>query len=557
MIAAAEEERFERVKHWSGLPLQSIQFCLDQSGVDWRQVEIVSINSDPSAHQFKKLFAAIRYQPSISLVSKKLKNRKSRNDTKALLIERFGDHPGLQFKQIEHHLCHLASAFYPSGFDKALVLSVDGFGDFSSCAWGVGEHGKLTVKGYRHFPHSLGIFYQAMTQFLGFRKYGDEYKVMGLAPYGEPRFKSEMKQILRFENGWDFQLDLEYFLHHLQNVEMDFTSGSPVFSNLFSEQTKLLLGDTRSPEEELTQAHKDLASSIQHTYQECFLRMVTYLKSLEPCSNLALAGGCAMNSVANGKIRETLEFDGVYIQPAAGDAGGAIGAALMASENLSSGRVSSIMPTAYLGPTYSSDQIQSLIDANKESIDEAECKIDLLEEDEIYKKTVEVLLSGGVVGWFQGAMEWGARALGNRSILADPTRSDMKDILNSKIKRRESFRPFAPSILREHVGQWFEIDDDVPYMQKVYKIKQDKRQEIPAVCHVDGTGRLQTVTSQSNPRYYGLISRFHEITKVPMLLNTSFNENEPIVCSPQEALDCFLRTKMDLLVMNNHLISRI
>jgi carbamoyltransferase len=461
------------------------------------------------------------------------------------------------FHNVEHHLAHLSSAFHVSPFNEAVVVSVDGFGDFTSAAWGIGRGNDITIHGRVHFPHSLGIFYQALTQYLGFPFYGDEYKVMGLAPYGVPSRMDAMRKIVKLASNGAFALDLAYFRHHRERIAYTWTSGAPEFEDLFSPALEELLGRRRRPEDPLEDRHRDIARSVQAMYEDAFFHLITPLQKQFDLTDIALAGGCAMNSVANGKIRRVTPFQRVYVQSAAGDAGGAIGAAYSVWHKLGSGRCF-VMDHAYWGPHFSAEEIALLINERHAEIEAAGCAVDEVADDaELCRRTAAMVAKGKVVGWFQGRMEWGPRALGNRSIVCDPRRADMKTVLNAKIKRRESFRPFAPSVLDNAVAEWFEEDDAVPFMMQVFQIREGKRAQIPAVTHVDGSGRLQTVYRHTNPRYYRLIESFRDLTKVPMVLNTSFNENEPVVCEPKEALDCFLRTKMDALVAGNVIVSRL
>jgi carbamoyltransferase len=456
---------------------------------------------------------------------------------------------------IEHHMAHLASAFYPSPYREAVVASVDGFGDFASAAWGSGNGTALSLDGRVLFPHSLGIFYQAMTQYLGFPHYGDEYKLMGLAAYGNASCRDEIKPLLALRDDGSFALDLKYFRHHNEDIAYEWHGNAPVCGPLFSPALVEALGPPRQPDEPMTDRHRNLAFATQALYEKAFFHLLNALQRRYGHSALALAGGCAYNSVANGKIRDRTAFKQCYLQSAAGDAGGAIGAAYAVWHR--SGPRSEPMTHAYWGPSSSDAEIGVLLADRQASITAERCTVLRIDrERDLIDTTASAIAEGLVVGWFQGRMEWGPRALGNRSILGDPRRVDMKDILNLKIKRRESFRPFAPSILREQVADWFERDDDVPFMLQVFPIRPERRQQIPAVTHVDGTGRLQTVDRATNPRYYAVIEAFFRLTGVPMVLNTSFNENEPVVCRPEEALDCFLRTKMDLLVLGNYLVRR-
>lgn len=564
MMAAVEEERFRRIKHWAGFPSESIAYCLQTSGLNLSDIDVIAINSDASAAKFKKIRFALSGQASLALIKEKLSIRGKRKSIADYLSDAF---PGSNFSGsvefVEHHLCHLSSAYSVSPFKSASIISVDGFGDFASSAWGFGDGGDIKLQKRVYFPHSLGIFYQALTQYLGFPHYGDEYKIMGLAPYGEPKYAAEMDHIVHQKKDGSFELNLKYFLHHKKPMGYEWDDDSPKVSKLFADSLCNILGPARNADEPLTQFHKDIARSVQDCYERTFFHMLNKLHEQHTqeqglaVDNLTIAGGCGMNSVANGKVHLHTPYKNIYIQSAAGDAGGAIGAAIIAGQRHGVSKPDFKMTHSYWGPSYSDNDLWQLIEQNSSELEAAHCRIEQnIKLDILVDRVANAIIDGKVIGWFQGAMEWGPRALGNRSILGDPRRSDMKDILNIKIKRRESFRPFAPSVLREHVNEWFESDADVPFMMKVFQIQEEKREQIPAVTHADGSGRLQTVTATSNERYYQLIQRFYEKTKVPMLLNTSFNENEPVVCTPQEALSCFLRTNMDVLVLGSHIVVR-
>jgi carbamoyltransferase len=486
-----------------------------------------------------------------------LRNKRKRSSVADQFAQAF---PGDSFRgkvhAVEHHRAHLSSAFHVSPFQEAVVVSVDGFGDFASAAWGVGKGTAISVDDRVFFPHSLGIFYQALTQFIGFPHYGDEYKVMGLAPYGEPLFMAQMRQVVLLQADGSFRLNLDCFRHHREKIDYEWENGGPSVGTLFGERLTDLLGPPRAPEEPLTQKHKDIARSAQTMYEEAFFHLLNTLHARHGLDAVAIAGGCAMNSVANGKIVLRTPFKQIYVPAAAGDAGGAVGAAFSVWHSLG-GKRGAVDNHAYWGPGYSDDAVDRLLAARAAEITGSGCSVSIQgDEDALSRHVATAISRGEVVGWFQGRMEWGPRALGNRSILGDPRRADMKDILNVKIKRRESFRPFAPSVLRDAVPQWFEQDGDVPFMMQVYQIRAEKRALIPAVTHVDGSGRLQTVTAAANPRYHRLICAFRDLTGVPMVLNTSFNENEPVVCTPAEALDCFLRTNMDMLVLGTRIVRR-
>ncbi|HSS39455.1 MAG TPA: carbamoyltransferase C-terminal domain-containing protein [Polyangia bacterium] len=559
LVAAAEEERFRRIKHWAGFPSEAIRYCLAEARARLSDVGVLAINSDPKAGRFDRLAFLLQARPNLSFVLRQIRTRLKRRGVAEVLAESFpGERFGGTVQRVEHHRAHLASAYYLSPWDEAVAVSVDGFGDFASAAWGVGRGNKIDIQGRVSFPHSLGIFYETMTQYLGFPHYGDEYKVMGLAPYGKPTYADQLSDLVRLLPNGGYELNLKYFRHATEPVTVTWTAGEPVKpGNYFTPELERLLGPARDPKSPLEDRHRDLARTVQVTYERAFFHLLETVHRQHRIDDLVLAGGCAFNSVANGKITTHSPFKRVYVQSAAGDAGGAVGAALQAHYERSSETKHPYVRHAYLGPSYSADQIQALLSEQKAKLAEQRCSVDKIDNlPTLYQRTAAAIAAGRVVGWFQGRMEWGPRALGNRSILGDPRRADMKDILNLKIKRRESFRPFAPSILREHVKDWFELDDDVPFMMKVFQVREAKRGQIPAVTHVDGSGRLQTVYRDTNERYYDLIRAFADLSGVPMVLNTSFNENEPVVCKPSEALDCFLRTKMDMLVLGDFIVER-
>lgn len=557
LIAAAEEERFRRIKHWAGFPSEAIKWCLLAAGAQLSDVDHVALNQDSRANLWKRAEFLVKARPDFGLVVDRIRMRKERASADQLLEELFpGQTFGGKVHGVEHHMAHLSSAFHVSPFEEAISVSVDGFGDFASAAWGVGSGTKIEIEGRVHFPHSLGILYQSITQYLGFPNYGDEYKLMGLAPYGEPKYVDKLRELVTLEPTGGYKLNTRFFRHHKEYVPYQWENGSPVFSDLFTPDLEQLLGPRRKKDASLEQYHRDLARSAQALYEEAFFNLILAARKGRDIKNIVLAGGCANNSVANGKIRRETPYDRVYVHAAPGDQGGAIGAAFTVWHELG-GKERFSMEHAYWGPSFDDAACKSALDVRSDDIVEAGCSVDLIEDEaELSRRTAEAVAEGKVIGWFQGRMEWGPRALGNRSIVCDPRRADMKEILNAKIKKRESFRPFAPSVLKEHVADWFEEDDDVPFMMQVFQIREEKRALLPAVTHVDGSGRLQTVHHHTNPRYAALIEAFHKITGVPMVLNTSFNENEPVVCKPEEALDCFLRTQMDILVLGSWFVER-
>ena len=560
LVAAAEEERFRRIKHWAGLPTEAVRYCLAAGGITIDQVDHIAINRNPNANLLKKALFAFTNRPSLSAIKDRLANAGKVKDIRTLLGEGLGvkvEEIHAQIHNVEHHQAHLASSFLVSPFDSAAVVSVDGFGDFVSTMWGMGSGSSITVRDQVTFPHSLGLFYLAMTQYLGFPHYGDEYKVMGLAPYGTATEMEKMRRIVQLMPKGLFELNLDYFLHHSEGISMVWDDGEPKIGAAYSAKLVELLGPPRGMDEPLTQYHKNLAASLQEIYEVAFFHLLQHVHKETKSPNLCLAGGCAMNSVANGKVFDKSPFRELYIQSAAGDGGGAIGAAFYVWHREMGNPRLFEMTHAYWGPEFTDREIQQILTKKEDELVSIGCVVSRVdEEEELCQKTAATIAEGKVVGWFQGRMEWGPRALGNRSIVCDPRRADMKNILNLKIKRRESFRPFAPSILRESVPEWFETDYDVPFMLQVFQIREEKRTLIPAVTHVNGSGRLQTVTEEQSPRYFRLIKSFEKITEVPMVLNTSFNENEPVVCTPSEALDCFLRTQMDVLVIGNWYIER-
>lgn len=558
LVACAEEERFRRVKHWSGMPSEAIRYVLREGGLKLADVEHVALNRDPGVNNFRRVAYALRRLPSPRLILNRLRNiRRASSFEDSVRAALPGETLRAQVHHVEHHLAHLASAFHVGNFDEAVCLSVDGFGDFASSAWGMGRGGNIHIDGRVYFPHSLGLFYTAITQFIGFPHYGDEYKVMGLAPYGEPQFLEQMRQLVRVQPDGTFKLGLDFFRHHRENVHYTWDNCSPEIGTVFSSELETLFGPARKAGEPLDQRHKDLARSAQAMYEEAFFPLLNALHAKYRCPNLALSGGCAMNSVANGKVYLQSPFKRMYLPAAAGDAGGAIGSAFVVQHRLGGNAMRFHMDHGYWGPGAANAEVTTLLERKAGEIQAEGCAVERIpDEGGLCRRTAQAITEGKVIGWFQGRMEWGPRALGNRSILGDPRRADMKDILNVKIKRRESFRPFAPSILREHVAEWFEQEDDVPFMMEVFQVRPEKRALVPATTHVDGSGRLQTVHRETNPRYHRLIETFRELTGVPMVLNTSFNENEPVVCRPEEALDCFLRTKMDVLVLNDWMVVR-
>lgn len=559
LVAAVEEERFRRIKHCAGVPDQAMHACLKMGGVSASDIDVFAVPRAPRAHLWPKARFAVRH-PSAARWFRAHSDSASRLDSLPEVIAKTlgvpTDAVSSRMHYVEHHPAHLASAFYASGFDESAVCAIDGFGDFVSTSWGHGSGSDLHVRQRVFFPHSLGLLYLAVTQFLGFPHYGDEFKVMGLAPYGRATHVDSIARLVTLNGDGTFALDLEYFRHWTGTVSMTWADGEPQVGQVWTPALEALLGPSRAPSDPLEARHEDLAASLQTFFERALIHVLRAIHAQHPHDHLCLAGGCAMNSVANGKVRELTPFKRMYIQPAAGDNGTALGAALHAWHVGHRKPRGFVMAHGYWGTEYGADAIGDVLDSSA-GLARAHCRRELLDEDRLFTETARRLADGRIVGWFQGRMEWGARALGNRSILADPRRADMRAVINQKIKCREKFRPFAPSILEEAIDEYFIGAVPDPFMAQVYPVRPDKRRVIPAVTHVDGSGRIQTVSRQTNPTYWNLIRAFADLTGVPVLLNTSFNENEPIVERPEQALDCFLRTDMDVLVMGPHLLEKL
>jgi carbamoyltransferase len=557
LVAAVEEERFNRVKYAAGFPVAAIRYCLETAGITLQEVDHIAIPRNPWARLGTKLYYAVR-MPRFARDRARVLARFAGIEQE--LAKSFGLDPrqiAAKYHRVEHHLAHLASAFFVSPFERAAVLSADGLGDFASTMWASGEGARMRVHGAVAFPHSLGMFYTAVTQYIGFEKFGDEYKVMGLAAYGQPAYLDEFRRIVRSANGSGFRLGLEYFRHHRDGAEMSWREAdkTPVLGRLYSDHLSARLGPARQPGAELEQRHRDLAATLQARLEEVYFEMLNALARESGADAICLAGGVAFNCVANGKIFTETPFRRVYVQPAAGDAGLAVGAAFYVHHQVLGRPRSFVMEHAYWGPGYSEAEIRKAIESS--AVMRGGHRVSKLEPEPLARAAAHHVADGKILGWYQGRLEWGPRALGNRSIVADPRRAEMKDTLNRRIKHREIFRPFAPSILAEATGDYFEQSHPSPFMTMAYAVRPEKRAAIPAPTHVDGTGRLQTVTREANPLYWQLISEFGKLTGVPVVLNTSFNDNEPIVCRPEEAVDCFLRTKMDVLVVGPYLVEKL
>jgi carbamoyltransferase len=555
LVAAVTEERLNRVKHFAGFPAESIREVLDIAGIPITEVDHIGINKDNKANLLAKLaFAVTNLGRITKMARQRLEYRAKAQQAPDLICRALGvDRSQLRadIHNVEHHLCHAASAYLVSPFEQAAIFTVDGFGDFASTLTGVGRGREIEILDRVLFPHSLGVLYTMVCQFIGYSKYGDEGKVMGLAPYGQPSYEDFFNRLVQLKPRGHFELNLDYFLHHREGVDYSFDeNGHPTVAPLFSQAMVRQFGPPRQAGTELTQRDMDLAASLQKCLEKAYFHVLNYLHEQTHTDRLCLAGGVALNSVANGQIFDKTPFRHIYTQPAAGDDGTALGVAYYIRHCLLGQPRSFVMDHAYTGREFSEADIKAALDTAEGIICER------FADEQLYQRTAEAIAQGEIVGWFQGKMEWGPRALGNRSIIAHPGHPQMKDILNSRIKHREWFRPFAPSILEERVGDFFFQTHPSPFMMMVYETRPEIRQAICAVNHVDNTGRLQTVSRQANPRYHALIKAFEAATGLPVVLNTSFNENEPIVHTPQHALDCFLRTRMDLLVLGNWMVRR-
>jgi carbamoyltransferase len=545
ILFAVAEERLNRQKHYGGFPALAVKACLDAAGAKITDVQHVAVGQDSDANLVKKVQYALANPAKILNFIKMRQRKESMRDVRSLLAQALDADPStLKFQEhhLEHHIAHIASSYYCSPWEKAAGCSYDGSGDFVSTMTARCEGPEIQVLDRVFLPHSLGSFYTMICDFIGYRKYGDEGKVMGLAPYGKPTFVDEIQKIITLKNG-SFQLNMSYFkqLGSSQGMQV-LPDGTVRLARHFSDKMENLFGPPREPNAEITQRDMDLAFAMQYCFEIAFFHLANELHKSVPDENLAMAGGCALNSVANGKLFDRTPFRRTWIQPAAGDEGLAIGAALHTYHSVLKQPRREQMNHAYLGSEFSDAKIESALKS-------AGVQYKRLERAPLLDAVADQMVHGNVVGWFQGRMEWGPRALGNRSIVAHPGLPDMKDVLNARIKHREWFRPFAPSILVEAQHEYFEHDHPSPYMLHVYKIRPEKRKSLCAVNHVDNTGRLQTVAREENPLYYDLIKTFGVKTGIPVILNTSFNENEPIVCTPQEAIDCFQRTKMDVLAI--------
>ena len=549
LVCALEEERLNRKKHTAQFPILAIQECIKIAGINKNYITDIAINNNPKSNILPKLFFTLK-NIKIKKDNEFIKRFKNKINLKKVICDKLNIKRNIKFHNIEHHLSHIASAYFPSNFNKTNALSIDGSGDFVSLAIGECNDQKIKITNKIYFPDSLGIFYQAMTQFLGFKNYGDEYKIMGLAPYGKPIYFEKIKNNLFKESKLFFKLNQKFFIHN----DINFKYQNKITENIndiYNDKLSLLFKEDIEKSDTLENFKKNFASSTQKIFEHFFDKILNYISSKNYSSNLVYAGGCALNSSANNILTSKKYFENFFIPMAPGDNGGAIGAALLVNSKYNSNQKNFRNP--YLGNSYNDNEIELTINNKFKNLIKFQ-KLDNISN--ICDLASNMITNGKVIGWFQGKMEFGPRALGNRSILADPRNPNMKNIINQKIKRRESFRPFAPSVLAEFQDGWFEENFDNKYMSSVMTVKKEKIEIIPAVVHVDGTSRVQTVKRENNENYYNLINSFYSKTRVPILLNTSFNENEPIVRTLEETLECFLRTDIDALFINLFLVQK-
>ena len=543
IIAAAEEERFNRLKHTDKFPILAIKYCLKQAGLDLSEIDHLAFYMKPLSKIYHLGIKNYFKHPfdSFAFLKGEIYNSSRMLSLRLYLRDFLGMRPENIKKNfiihVDHHLAHISSAFLASGYDESAVLSIDGCGENSTCVLAHASRNGIRVIRRINFPHSIGFVYAALTAFLGFQPLSDEYKVMGLASYGKPRFIKQFKEIIRISETGNFKIDTSYF-----NYEKELAWP------WVSKKIYQIFGSPRREDEQITDKHKDIACSLQKCVEETGLALAKFLRQETKSDNLCLAGGVALNCAMNGKIFESGLYKNIFVQPAACDSGASLGAALWASNYYLSVPSQFDMQNAYLGPEFSEGQIEEIITTSK---------LRFKRYSNISEIAAKHLSEGKIIGWFQGRMEFGPRALGSRSILADPRKPEMKEIVNERIKHRELFRPFAPSILEEYAGDYFIACKRSPFMTFIFKVKEDKVNEIPAVTHIDGTARVQTVSKNDNPRFWKLINEFNKLTGVPVLLNTSFNiRGEPIVCSPEDAIKCFFSTGIDLLVLGDYILEK-
>ena len=551
---ATEEERFTRIKHFAGFPINSINFCLKSANLSMENIDYITVNFD-SSYNFKEKIKYSLLSNPISIL-KKMMLTYQKNSLQNLISVNFAEKFNGTIVHVPHHLSHIASSYLCSGFNKAIGLSFDGAGDFSTIESYFCEKNQMDLINKTIYPDSIGIFYQAFTQFLGFKNYGDEYKVMGLSSYGKPIYAERLKkEVIHFQEN-TIKLNLQYFSHHTSNFSYYFENGIPIFENLYSKKLSNLFGKPRTIDEKISNFHKDLAASVQTVFEEYIIKILNNLYDEYKVENLVLAGGCAFNSVLNGKLKEKTKFKDIYISSNAGDAGGAIGSALYQSSKVDKAFINKKEVQTFFGTKYDNKYIEdNIIRATDLKALGYESKY-FKNFNELVEETTEHLNNKKVIAWFQDRMEWGPRALGNRSILADPRDPNMRNTINLKVKRREDFRPFAPAILEEYVEKFIVDNEESDFMSYVSKAKSTAASEIPSAVHIDGTCRFQTVKKANNRKFYDLINSFYKKTGVPVLLNTSLNINDPICENPSDAFELFAKTSVDVLVIQNWILTK-
>ena len=554
IISAIEEERFTKIKHYSGLPINAIQYCLNSSNINISEVDTIAVNYNSKYNFLKKVFFSLK---NINLtIFNKIISLKKKNSIKKTLEETLNKKISAKIVHIPHHIAHISSSFFISGLDEVIGLTVDGSGDFSTSESFILENDSIKIVEKVFYPDSLGIFYQTFTQYLGFQNYGDEYKVMGLSSYGKPKYTNRVKKVISYDKCGNFKLNLEYFNHHKNIMNYNFDEGLPFFSNFFNHKFIELFGSQRLINDKIEKYHKDLASTVQKIFEEIIILKILHLHKKYGKKNLALSGGCFFNSILNGKIHDLEIFDNIFISPFPGDMGGGLGAALyLVKEREHFKNIP--LKTPYLGSNFSNEYIKReiILEKNLENSDSINF--------EYYKNFPEItsliakkISENKLIAWFQDKSEFGPRALGNRSLLANPINKKIKEIINEKIKKRETFRPFAPIILEENYKDYFYQKFPSPYMSFVFKAKEKAKNEIPGVVHVDGTSRVQTVNKNQNSKIYELLIEFKKLTNVPVLLNTSLNINEPINNDPLTAYQTFTKSNIDILVMQNYVFTK-
>ena len=558
LVAAVEEERFNRIKHFFGYPVNAINFCLEYSSLNIKEIDIVSVNFNSNYNFKEKIFFSLKNLNNINLLSKFYFFFK-KNSIKSLLENHFNQKLNFKLNFVPHHLAHISSSFLSSGLDNALGISIDGSGDLSTCEFFLCNKNKIQLIEKELFPHSLGIFYQAFTQYLGFNNYGDEYKVMGLSAYGMPIYKDRIMKLFNMNFSSFFKLNLKYFLHHKTLSGYNFIDGIPRFSNLFSNDFVKLFGPQRNYKDEITKYHKDIAASLQEVFEEIIIKKINKLQSFYKSENLCLAGGCALNSSLNGKIIGHNIFKKVFIPPNPGDGGSSLGAALFTLKSLNENNFKNIkINSPFLGSSYSNSYINKnvIIHLKKKFPEYIFNYFD--DFNSIIELASKCLQRHEVIAWFQDRMEFGPRALGNRSIIANPLHKSVVDLINLKVKKREDFRPFAPAVLDEYKNDYFEINslNDHLFMSAVVRAKKKTLEIAPGIVHINNTSRVQVVTKEFNKKFYLLIKNFYKLTGVPILINTSLNISEPICESPENAIEIFLKSNLDKIFLQNWVISK-